>query len=141
MTVDCRDPERQARFWAAALGYVIEPPPAGFPSWGAYWRSKGVPAEETTDAPDSIMDPTGAGPGIWFQVVGEPKTVKNRWHLDLSVSGGPTVPYAVRRERVEAEASRLVLLGARRIGPVQDEGVDHYAVAMLDPEGNEFDIN
>ena len=22
-----------------------------------------------------------------------------------------------------------------------DEGADHYAVALLDPEGNEFDIN
>jgi hypothetical protein len=24
---------------------------------------------------------------------------------------------------------------------LEDEGVDHYAMAMRDPEGNEFDIN
>lgn len=28
----------------------------------------------------------------------------------------------------------------RSVG-VPEEGMDHYAVAMLDPEGNEFDIN
>jgi len=27
------------------------------------------------------------------------------------------------------------------IGPMTEEGLDHYAVAMKDPEGNEFDIN
>lgn len=24
---------------------------------------------------------------------------------------------------------------------IETEGLDHYAIAMLDPEGNEFDIN
>ena len=27
--IDCKDPELLARFWAAALGYVLEPPPKG----------------------------------------------------------------------------------------------------------------
>src|SRR6266487_3345222 len=27
LVVDCKDPEVLARFWAAALGYVLEPPP------------------------------------------------------------------------------------------------------------------
>lgn len=27
------------------------------------------------------------------------------------------------------------------LGEVDTEGLDHYAVAMKDPEGNEFDIN
>jgi len=26
-------------------------------------------------------------------------------------------------------------------GILTEEGIDHYAVAMKDPEGNEFDIN
>jgi hypothetical protein len=26
-------------------------------------------------------------------------------------------------------------------GVLQEDGVDHYGVAMKDPEGNEFDIN
>jgi hypothetical protein len=29
LVIDCKDPERLARFWAAALGYVLEPPPKG----------------------------------------------------------------------------------------------------------------
>ena len=46
-----------------------------------------------------------------------------------------------RRERVEAEAARLVSLGALRLHVNVEEGLDHYAVALTDPEGNEFDIN
>jgi hypothetical protein len=30
--IDCADPEPLAHFWAAALGYELEPPPAGFGS-------------------------------------------------------------------------------------------------------------
>ena len=48
---------------------------------------------------------------------------------------------AGERERVEAEAERLASLGATRVRTIADEGLDHYAVALLDPEGNEFDIN
>jgi len=29
LVIDCKDPELLARFWAAALGYVLEPPPRG----------------------------------------------------------------------------------------------------------------
>jgi hypothetical protein len=32
-------------------------------------------------------------------------------------------------------------LGATIVGILTEEGIDHYAVAMKDPEGNEFDIN
>ena len=32
-------------------------------------------------------------------------------------------------------------LGATMVGVFSEEGIDHYAVAMKDPEGNEFDIN
>jgi hypothetical protein len=46
----------------------------------------------------------------------------------------------VRRKRVEAEAARLVGLGATIVETRHEEGIDHYAVAMQDPEGNEFDI-
>jgi hypothetical protein len=73
--------------------------------------------------------------------VDEAKTVKNRLHFDLGVSGGRSVPFETRKGRVDAEADRLSNLGATRIDVYFEEGVDHYAVAMLDPEGNEFDIN
>ena len=69
------------------------------------------------------------------------KAVKTRLHLDVHVSGGRAVPLATRRQRVDAEARRLCELGAIMTGVLSEEGVDHYAVAMGDPEGNEFDIN
>ncbi len=47
----------------------------------------------------------------------------------------------VLAQRVDAEASRLAALGATIVGVLYEEGVDHYGVAMQDPEGNEFDIN
>ncbi|MGC2374616.1 MAG: VOC family protein, partial [Solirubrobacteraceae bacterium] len=69
------------------------------------------------------------------------KTVKNRLHLDVHVSGGRAIPIATRRQRVDAEARRLSDLGATMTAVLGEEGLDHYAVAMKDPEGNEFDIN
>ena len=141
LVIDCTDPERLARFWAEALRYELEPPPAGFATWDDYWRDVGVPEEELGLGADRIADPGGAGPRIWFQVVPELKTVKNRLHLDICASGGRAVPIATRKQRVDAEARRLAGLGATVVKVLEQEGLDHYAVAMTDPEGNEFDIN
>jgi hypothetical protein len=141
LVVDCADPDLLARFWAEALHYVIEPPPAGFDTWDDFYRSIGVPDEELGLGADSIADPNGEGPRIWFQVVPDTKSVKNRLHIDVHASGGRSETIEVRRQRVEAEATRLVALGATRLRANVEEGLDHYAVAMLDPEGNEFDIN
>jgi hypothetical protein len=141
LVIDCADPEPLARFWAAALGYEFEPVPDGFATWDDYWRAVGVPEEELGLGQDCIVDPAGAGPRIWFQVVPEDKTIKNRFHLDVHASGGRSVPIKTRRQRVDAEARRLAGLGATIVGSLSREGVDHYAVAMTDPAGNEFDIN
>jgi glyoxalase superfamily protein len=141
LVIDCTHASRQARFWADALGYRFEPPPEGFTNWDDYWRDVGVPEDELGEGDDRIVDPDGHGPRIWFQIVPEGKTLKNRLHLDISVSGGRGTPMQVRRQRVDAEAARLAALGATIVRPLQQEGLDHYAVAMLDPEGNEFDIN
>ena len=73
--------------------------------------------------------------------LGEAKVVKNRLHLDIYVSGGRSLPFATRKERVDAEARRLTDLGATFTGAMIADGLDHYAVGMKDPEGNEFDIN
>jgi Glyoxalase-like domain len=97
--------------------------------------------------PDSIVDPSGGGPRIWFREDEAAKVVKNRLHIDIHVSGGRTVvegrsvPIATRAQRVDAEARRLADLGATITGPLGGNGLDHYAVGMQDPEGNEFDIN
>jgi hypothetical protein len=71
---------------------------------------------------------------------------KNRLHLDVHASGGRStmdrsVSLATRRQRVDAEARRLADLGATITGALGDGSLDHYAVGMQDPEGNEFDIN
>jgi hypothetical protein len=141
VTIDCADPGRLARFWADALGYRLEEPPDGFASWQDYWVSRGLPPEEVEDGYDSIVDPDGVRPRIWFQPVPEPKVVKNRVHLDLGVSGGRQVPLPTRRRRVDAVAERLVAAGATRLRVLSEEAVDHYAVVMADPEGNEFCLN
>ena len=141
VTIDCADPGRLARFWADALGYRLEEPPEGFASWQDYWVSRGLPPEEIEDGYDSIVDPDGVRPRIWFQPVPEPKVVKNRVHLDLGVSGGRQVPLPTRRRRIDAEAERLAAAGATRLRVLSEEAVDHYAVVMADPEGNEFCLN
>ena len=141
IVIDCRAPEPLARFWASALGYDFEPPPAGFPTWDDYWRDVGVSEDELGIGQDCIIDPDRSGPRIWFQVVPEPKEVKNRLHLDISVSGGRAFPIETRRQRVDAVAERLAGLGASVVRVLSQQGLDHYGVAMQDPEGNEFDIN
>jgi len=141
LVIDCEDPNRLSHFWAETLAYRIAVPPAGFASWEDYWRSKGFPESEVGSGDDRIEDPMGAGPSIWFQQVSESKVVKNRLHLDLQASGGFEFPIEIRKERVNAEAERLLRIGAKRLGVLEEPGVDHYAVAMQDPEGNEFDIN
>ena len=147
LVIDCKDPELLARFWAAALGYVLEPPPEGFATWDDWRRDIGLPDSELGIGADSIIAPGGDGPRIWFHVMPEAKVVKNRLHLDIHVSGGRTVldgrsvPLATRRERVDAEARRLVDLGATLTVVMSQDGVDAYAVGMKDPEGNEFDVN
>ncbi len=92
------------------------------------------------DGPDRIEDPHGEGPAIWFQVIPERKSIKNRLHIDVNAGGGRTVPLTIRRERVEAEASRLVTPAPPGCARAARTALDHYAVAMSDPEGNEFDV-
>ena len=141
LVIDCADPDRLTRFWAEALGYQVPPPPEGFDTWRAYWVNVGVPEDELDDGDDSLVDPDGAGPRIWFQKVPEGKVGKNRLHLDLDASGGRTVPIGLRTERVIAMANRLIDAGATRVRVLSEEGLDHYGEVMQDPEGNEFCVH
>jgi tetraacyldisaccharide-1-P 4'-kinase len=95
------------------------------------------PAAAQTELIPSLKD--GLAPG---------HSVKNRLHIDIHASGdephasaGRRILLAVRKQRVDAEASRLVALGATLVAVLSTDGLDHYAIAMRDPEGNEFDIN
>lgn len=135
VTFDCADPDKLARFWAAALGYRLPDPPGGFDTWDAFLESIGVPEEKRQSA-SAAEDPEGKGPRLYFQQVPEAKAGKNRVHLDLRLGGGPQTPPAERRASIDAAVERLVGLGATVVGPVEEYG--HYCVVLRDPEGNEF---
>ena len=136
ITFDAADPDRLARFWAAALGYVMQPPPAGYETWDAFLDSIGVLAERRNDA-SAIVDPEDRRPRLFFQRVPEPKTAKNRMHIDIGVPGGRDVSLEERKRLVNAEVARLKALGASdERGPKEENG--EYWVRMNDPEGNEL---
>lgn len=107
VTIDCHDPEALAAFWAPVLGTAES------------WRG-GDPVHYL----DLAATPTV--PALRFQRVSEPKTVKDRIHLDLRV------------DDLEAATRQVLALGATR---VRQEDFSEYEVVfrvMLDPEGNEF---
>jgi hypothetical protein len=132
---DAADPPKLAAFWGEAIGYVEEDPPDGFESWEAWAVANDLPREDW-DRYDSRVDPDGAGPRLFFQRVPEPKTAKNRVHLDLEVSGGRETPIEDRRRRVADAVERAVAAGATRV-KAYDEAGQHWVV-LQDPEGNEF---
>jgi hypothetical protein len=132
LTMDAADPESLAEFWKAAVGYVDEPPPAPFSDRREWLRSFGE--EITDDEPIGaawLVDPSGIAPRLSILPVPEPKTAKNRLHLDLRVTAG--TPSEQRGAVVQAEVERLVAAGARVLWSMDD-----HHVTMADPEGNEF---
>lgn len=134
VTFDCADPKELGLFWNAVLGYRTPPPPPGFDSWDAVNAS--LPESERGRRWASV-DPDGAGPRLFFQRVPEPKTVKNRLHLD--VRAAPGLHGDERMDALEAEARRLVAIGAKRISRADPDGAwETGFIVMHDPEGNEF---
>ena len=93
---------------------------------GAWWvRALGwVMVDDGAESGEVEIRPAADRlPGLLFAQVDEPKTVKNRWHPDF------------RPANQEAEVTRLIALGARRI----DIGQSRQPwVVLADPEGNEF---
>ncbi|WP_030662652.1 VOC family protein [Streptomyces cellulosae] len=131
LTLDCSDARRLAAFWKTALGYVDEPPPAPFETREEWHASFGLPEDDSVDDGAWLCDPGGVGPRLSLLTVPEPKTAKNRLHIDIRVPGhgSPEERWA----RIRAESGRLVKAG----GAVLEE-VDGHHVVMADPEGNEF---
>jgi predicted enzyme related to lactoylglutathione lyase len=103
---DASDPHRLARFWADALGWEVE--------------------DVDDDEVAGIVPTDGTTGQILFLRVPEPKTGKNRLHLDIAP------PTHVDQA---AEVERLLALGATRIDIGQR---DVSWVVMADPDGNEF---
>jgi hypothetical protein len=135
VTFDCADPGALAEFWVEVLGYVVQPPPEGFDSWDAFLDRIGVPPEHRNDR-SAAVDPEGRGPRLFFQKVPEGKTAKNRVHLD--VRAAPGLVDDERMAALEAEAERLVALGATRVQRFEAGALDAGHLVMADPEGNEF---
>src|SRR5260370_7331137 len=86
------DADKMARFWAAALHYQLEPPPEGFANWDAYYRDLGVGEEDLGIGEDSINDPEGNGPPIWFHRVPDPKIITNPLHIAILAPPCPHLP-------------------------------------------------
>jgi len=132
VVIDSSQPHELADWWAGALGWQVEPQDPAFIQ--RMVDAGHASAEDTTRHRGALVWRVGAAlnspdpdrPRILFQQVPEPKTVKNRVHLDVRV--GP--------DRREAEVSRLLGLGATELwrgsqGPYE-------WVTLADPEGNEF---
>jgi catechol 2,3-dioxygenase-like lactoylglutathione lyase family enzyme len=136
VTFDCADPGAVAEFWVEVLGYQVQDPPPGFDTWDQALEAMGVPEERRNDA-SAVVDPTGAGPRLFFQKVPEGKSVKNRLHLD--VRAAPGLEGEERLAALEAECERLVGLGATRVRRHEPEPpMSAGFIVMQDPEGNEF---
>ena len=108
VAIDCADAAALARFWADVLGRQV--------------------AENSTAEHAVLLAGDGDtdGPRITFTKVPEPKTVKNRLHLDLI------------SDAFDAETERLLSLGAQRVRDLQRDKFRWTTFA--DIEGNEFDL-
>jgi predicted enzyme related to lactoylglutathione lyase len=105
IVIDTRDLPMLARFWAQALRWQI-----------------------LSERENEIVIGTAdtAPVGICFMPVSDPKTVKNRLHLDITTSAADR----------DAEIERLLALGAQRVD-IGQTGNESWTV-LADPEGNEF---
>ncbi len=131
--VDAADPHAQARFWAAALRYELEDhhdQVEQLLAAGAITRDDTIEIDGRLafDLAAACRHPQGTGPRVLFQRVPEPKTVKDRIHLDLHHLQGDDFR--------AAEVARLIDLGATKLWDGQ-QGPQRW-VTMADPEGNEF---
>ena len=103
VTIDCAEPQKLAEFWTAALGVGVQGDYGDFVF---------------------LQRPADGGPVLGLQRVPEPRSGKNRIHVDLT--GGPRA----------TEVPRLVGLGASVVGEHEVPGLRWTVLA--DPEGNQF---
>lgn len=107
LCIDSAHPSKSADFWEAALGWR---------------RTYDADSEVVLEPPEGSLE-DGVAPDLLFLKVTEPKTVKNRLHLDL------------RPKDQAAEVARLEELGACRVDVGQG---DVSWIVLADPDGNEF---
>ena len=102
-TLDCSDLDRMATFWRSAAGFTV-----------------------SGTVEDRYVGLTGRGVTITLQRVPEPKSGKNRMHIDLLVAD------------VDGEVRRLESLGASRLTASARQEFGQTWFVLADPEGNEF---
>ncbi len=102
---DCTDATALATFWAAVFSSTVDDGGNEF---------------------FSSVNSSGDGPALFFIQVPEPRTGKNRLHVDLAAADW------------SAELDRLIGLGAKRLDE-HDEYGTHW-ITLADPEGNVFDL-
>ena len=108
VVIDCADHGAVVEFWAAALGYARRDLNEQYVAL--------VPSEAVAGKPPLL-----------FQLVPEPKVVKNRVHLDF------------RADSRSAEVERLMGLGASLIA---ERCLGEFCWTVLaDPAGNEFCVS
>jgi predicted enzyme related to lactoylglutathione lyase len=108
--VDCANPAAIAEFWSKVLEVTMEEPLGDPP----HYLYLGAPADAS------------GGPTLAFQRVPEPKTVKNRMHIDVAV------------DDVELATTQILALGGSR---APSEDFSEYGFrwrVMADPDDNEF---
>lgn len=98
IAIDTMDAAAILPFWEAVLGYV-------------------------RDGADALADPLELGPSVWFQQLDEPRPVRNRIHLDVTVAHDEAPG---RLERALAAGGRLV----------SDERAPAFWI-LADADGNE----
>ena len=85
-----------------------------------FWRAVTGYAD---DGPEALADPLRIGPPIWFQQMDEPRTQRNRIHIDL------TLPHDEVRTRLD----RALAAG----GTLLSDATAPSFWVLSDPEGNE----
>ena len=134
IAVDADNPLELAKFWASITDYELEDHhemigeiiAAGYATLDDTIEVDGRRHWATASA---CRDPDGVGPRLLFQKVPEPKTVKDRIHLDLHVD---------ESER-QSLVDRALSLGATKLWDGR-QGPQTW-VTLADPEGNEFCIS
>ncbi|WP_415975455.1 VOC family protein [Rhodococcus sp. 077-4] len=135
VVVDSANPHALAKWWAHTLGWQTEPSNEDFIR---EMVAAGHAREEDTttfegvlvwQAGAAIVDPESPGtPRVLFQSVPEPKSVKNRLHLDIRVG-----------DERETVVSQLEERGASVLHR-GNQGRSIW-ITMTDPEGNEFCVS
>lgn len=136
VVIDSAEPHALADWWADALGWEVEPSDEEFIR-GQIAAGNATEEDTTTHrgtlvwkAGSAIRHPEGqdAAPRVLFQLVPEPKTVKNRVHLDVRIGGDD--PRAV--------VERLIAKGAKHLHE-GSQGPFRWTT-LADPQGNELCI-